>query len=197
MATAINSKNKLALSFAFSFGLVGGSLHARKFKRLMRQAGYIYCSSPSEADIVIAHSAGCWLLPAEARPKLLLYVGMPLNQEQPFQTMQAAKHATIQTVRRWRRAKIRLKNTYYMTTQLRRNLAIRRMAKTAQPTILPTCQTVFIANRLDPWLKTAGLQIYVDEQDWAFINLPGAHGHIWVYPEQYIKLIDYYAALLA
>jgi hypothetical protein len=195
MASTV-SKPK-ALRFAVIHGLTGGPIHSRKLNRLLRQAGFKPTKQADSADIIIAHSAGCWLIPTSAKPKLVLYVGMPLAQTNPRRTWLAANAAMFKSRDIIQALKVRLKNTYYSVRQPRRNLRIIRMAKIAQPVILPNAKGVFIANQHDPWPKSDKLQNHLDEYDWAFLSMKGFHDDIWQHPEYYVAIINHYAKLLA
>jgi hypothetical protein len=192
-----NSKRKAEPSFAIIYGLNGGSLPGRKLSRLFKEAGWKPAKQAGEADLIIAHSAGCWLIPPSAEPKLVMYVGMPLAQATPRRTWAAANKVAFQKGGIKHSLKIRAQNAYYQVRQPRRNLGIIRRAKTAQPVIFPKAQSIFIANRHDPWLKSETLQTYLDNQEWAFISLPGVHDDIWKHPERYAAIINHYARLLA
>jgi len=194
MAATASSK---PLSYAFSYGFVGGPLHARKFKRLMNHASFVYTLLPQKADIIIAHSAGCWLVPEDCRPKLLIYVGMPLAQMSPRQSLLKANAAALKNNDLGRTLITKTKTTYYGLRQPRRNLAIVRMSKTARPVVLPKVSSIFIANKHDPWPKDKALDEYVKNHNWSFINLPGTHDDVWEHPDRYVEIINHYARILA
>lgn len=192
--TATASGAKTNLSFAISYGLAGGPAHARRLKKLLRQAGYRQ-KPLIQADIIIAHSAGCWLIPADVMPQLIIYVGMPLNQTDLRQTW---RRATLHSFRLGVRQNIwiKLKSSYYGLRQPRRTLDIVRRAGIAQPRILPRVPAVFLANRHDFWIQAGQLQKYVATHPWAFIGLPGGHDDIWQHPARYVSIINHYAKLL-
>jgi hypothetical protein len=192
-STALLSKSNL--SFAFCFGFIGGPLHARHFKRLMRLAGYEHEIDPKKADIIIAHSAGCWLIPNGCTPKIVMYIGMPLALTWPRQTFFKARQAVSKEGNK--RLGIKLKNSYYALKLPRRNINIIRGARTRQPVILPKAVSIFIANRNDPWPVDKRLNTYLEEKAWKFINLPGSHDDLWQHSSSYIDIINYYARLLA
>jgi hypothetical protein len=197
---ATTSKRKTTKSrptYAISYGLAGGPAHARKLKRHLHQAGYVQSRQVAKADIIIAHSGGCWLIPELAKPRLVIYVGMPLAQANPRQTWLAAQDAMLKHGQLKHSLRTRAKNTFYTLRQPRRNLKITRMAKTAQPIIFPGSSTVFIANRHDPWPRSPQTQEYLDNYDWSFLSLPGPHDDIWEHSERYAVIIDHYARLLA
>jgi hypothetical protein len=195
MATTA-SKHKSKPTYAISYGLGGGPAHSRQLEHHLRQVDLLQASGFDQADIIIAHSGGCWLIPATAKPRLVIYIGMPLAQLQPRQTWLAAKKLTTKHSRRARRLTTMAKNVYYILRQPHRNVRMIRRAKTAQPVAFSDCSTVFIANRHDPWPKDEQIQAYLDHFDWAFINLPGAHDDIWEHPERYATVINHYARLL-
>ncbi len=190
----IASKAKPSLNFAINYGLTSGSLHSKKISQLLQAAGYTP-TTILQADIIIAHSAGCWLIPTDARPKLIIYVGMPLNQTRPHR---AWRQAILNNFRKqtWHALTSLIKSMYYGLRQPIHNLTIIGMAKTAQPIAFPTAVTVFIANRHDPWPHAKQLQRYTAQHNWAFIDLPGAHEDIWKHPERYVHIINHYARLL-
>lgn len=183
------------LRFAISYGLGGGPVHAKEFVHRLKSFGYQPATIQS-ADIIIAHSGGCWLIPVDARPKLVIYVGMPLAQEQPRQTWQAAKGAMVKYGNLKHTVKTTVWNSYYSIRQPRRNLGMIKMAKTAQPVIFPGCPTVFVANQHDPWTKSKNMQNYLRDFDWAFVSMPGAHDDIWEHSKRYTSLTRHYARLL-
>jgi hypothetical protein len=195
MASTV-SKRQTELSFAISYGLAGGRSHGRKFSKLLQQAGWKPARHIAEATIIIAHSAGCWLMPPSAQPKLVIYVGMPLAQAKPRRTWAVAKKMAFQKAGLQQTSKDSLQNVYYVLRQPRRNMNIIRRAKIARPVIFSRAQSVFIANRYDPWPQSKTLQIYLKNQDWAFISLPGIHDDIWEHPEHYTAIINHYARLL-
>lgn len=189
-------------TYAISYGFLSGPALSRQLRKDLRSFGYEEARSIVQADIVIAHSAGCWLVPKTASAKLLIYVGMPLAQAHPHQTFKDARRQNIRAFIRhlhvWRGLVIGFCSLYYGLAQPVRNRNIVRDAKHARiATELADMHTVFIANRDDPWPQPEKLQTYVQERDWAFIGLPGSHNDIWEYPERYAAIIDHYARLLA
>lgn len=185
-----------SLTFAICPGLFGGVAHTRGLIRLLTKAGYRSAATLEQADIVIAHSAGCWLIPPNVKPKLVVYIGMPLAQTNPWKSWFAANANQFRGGALYDLA-VLLKDVYYALLQPKRNLQIIRMAKHAESIIIPGAHAIFIANQHDPWPRGSALQTYVDTKSWAFISLPGSHDDIWQHPARYATIIDRYARLLA
>ena len=180
-------------SFAFSYGFATGNLHGRLMKRLLQQAGYK--SAPLEtADIIVAHSAGCWLMPDMAHPKLVIYVGMPLAKDHTRKTWLKTQ---LRKRRYWRRRYTRLLHVYYLLVRRKHNRKILKMAVSARPRLFPKAQTIFIANEHDLWPRGKILDEYVRSKPWTFIGLAGGHNNVWREPEKYVAIINHYAELLA
>jgi hypothetical protein len=191
-----NTSSRSKLRFAYSYGLVGGQANSRKMTKLLHNAGYHLAKTPSEADIIIAHSAGCWLIPRDVSPKIVIYIGMPLVQSNLRQSFLSANLLSFKREYILRTLRTKLLTSYYSLRQPVRNLNIIRMAKTAKPVLVPEAVTVFIANRHDPWPQSEKLENYTKKYPWTFINMSGTHDDIWEHPDRYVAIIDHYAGLL-
>ncbi len=191
----MSSSNKVP-SYFISYGLSGGPWHSRAFRRLLDRSGY-QLGQANEADIIIAHSAGCWLIPPTAKPKLVVYLGLPLTSSQPGRTLARANLASLQHGRPLGNLGGKLKNFYYLLWQPRRNLRIARHPKIGHPVCFNGVQAVFISNRYDPWPKSNTLGNFIDDHPWSYISMVGAHDDIWQHPEPYVRIIEAYARLLA
>lgn len=192
------------LTFAVSYGFLGGPAHSRKLRQLLSAKGYDCTADLEHADIILAHSAGCFLIPKQAKPKLVVYVGMPLAQAQLPAAFVKANHSSIVSALHDKAIikvmKITLLSWYYGLRQPKRNWNIIRTIKTAVPTLPPGAAITFITNRYDPWPSGDTLHQYVESKEgrqWVFMSLPGSHDDVWEQPEKYAAIIDYYARLLA
>ena len=187
--------SKPKLTYAISFGLAGGPAHARRFNHYLQRVGFR--KTPiDKADIIIAHSGGTWLIPLTAKPRLVIYIGMPLAQTNPRQTWRAARMAMRQHGQLIHSRKTLIKNSYYLLLQPHRNFHMVRIAKTAQPITFPDAKTIFISNHHDPWTRDENLQDFVKNSSWAFISMSGSHDDIWEHSEHYVDIINHYAGLL-
>jgi hypothetical protein len=185
------------------YGFFGGQAHGREMRHLLHAAGLRKATSAQAADIIIAHSAGCWRVTDDLRPKLTLFIGMPLQPGKAYETFRTAvrgnkaDHATNPR----RGKKIQSLNMLYMALQPRRSLHIIRKGSSymEQPikTNPQTNQTVFIKNADDPWPNSPLLDKALESLPYSFISLPGSHVNIWHRPERYVAIIKHYATLLA
>jgi hypothetical protein len=183
------------ISFAISYGLVGGPLHSQRLRRSLEAANF-KPETKTQADIILAHSAGCWLIPDRAKPRLIVYVGMPLANTNPRLTWYKAMTAGL-SKNTWQYIlKSNLKNAFYFVKQPLRNLKIVHMSATALPIIPNNTRVVFIANQHDPWPQDDRLKEYLATKDWIFLSLPGTHDDLWSHSQRYVEIIEYYARML-
>lgn len=195
------SAHKRQLTYSIVYGFLGGPAHGRELLSALKDIGLKPVRETEAADIIIAHSAGCWLIPARSTARLVIFIGMPLAQDNPAKTFREANLQNIRTslkgqnIIAWFRGLVL--DLYYAVMQPKRNWLIIRRARNVQPVILPEAAHVFIANRYDPWLRSKQLDKLLDSGNWSFINLPGSHADIWKNPEHYASIINHYARLLA
>lgn len=185
------------LSYKISYGLFSGPAHAKRLHRSLQAAGYRLADDNSPADILIAHSAGCWNAHQIAPTRLTVYVGMPTDLSRPFQTWRLAHRNLFRQIptasdRDWF-IYIIAHNIIYGLKQPVRNYRIVRQAKRVklQP---PQTKTVLIANQHDVWTQTPGLQKYLQDFDWTFVSLSGSHNTIWQQPDLTVDIINHHAA---
>jgi hypothetical protein len=62
---------------AFIPGWSEGPWHSKLLEEKLAKEGIYKEQSPGSADIIFCHSTGCYLVPQEARAKLIVLVGVP------------------------------------------------------------------------------------------------------------------------
>ncbi len=195
-----NRAYKQGLTYSISYGFLGGSAHSRKLRSTIKGRGLKPAAKIEEADVIIAHSAGCWQIPNNASARLVIFIGMPLAQDNPGKIFRKANAngllAAVSSFQLLSWTGGLFIDLYYAVKQPRHNWAIIRHAGQAKPSILPRASHVFITNRHDPWVQSKQLDQLLESKDWSFIELPGSHGDLWRHPEQYAPIISYYAGLL-
>src|SRR5690348_14896227 len=64
-------------SVALLYGFGEGTWHGRRFRSVLETQGFTVADQAEEADIVIAHSAGCFYLPQTSKKQLTVLIGPP------------------------------------------------------------------------------------------------------------------------
>lgn len=188
-------------TYYIAYGFLGGALTGIRMRRLLRKSGYKRSRFLADADIVLAHSAGCWELNNIKIARLVFLVGLPLAEPSlKLSSYNAQQMTKIALANRHylHILGVRLNNLVYGLFQPRRNLSIIRNISQLQAVFQApkATQIVCIANRHDPWPRADNMQSLIDEEPWAFISLGGSHDDIWEHPDRYVEIINHYAGLL-
>lgn len=62
---------------ALIHGFAGGKWHTKTFVKELEKAGLKVVGDTSGADVIIAHSTGCYIIPREPKAKLIFLIGIP------------------------------------------------------------------------------------------------------------------------
>lgn len=184
-------------SYGIIYGFLGGPAHGRSLRKKLGKLGLVEAPVIEDADILIAHSAGCWRIPKNTKAKLILLIGMPLQTDQSAKTFRRAnilnsKHS-IKNHHILTGFKNALKSGFYGLKQPGRNIKIIKNIRGNLNLPKPAeIKTVFIMNRYDPWTESPELEMIAAQQPYAFICLPGTHGNIWEEPAEYVNIINQY-----
>jgi predicted alpha/beta hydrolase family esterase len=193
------SSAKPLATYAISHGFSHGRRHSGNMRRLLSKAGYQEVKDVARADIILAHSAGCYRIPLDNQARLILLVGVPMNTQKLRTTMQLArKNDTIAfkaTGQYKRRLRLSSLSVLQLATHPRRHYGLVQTVK-ANRHALPhykADQTIVIASRDDPWPEPVRELAKTSAHGYSFISLTGSHNHIWQAPEQYVEIIEHYA----
>ncbi len=178
-------------------GFAGGPLHTRQFRRALTDAGFQVTKNRGQADIIIAHSAGIYAIPANAKAKLLMLIGPTYWPGQPL-IKRVLRHT--RTSRRhhvsnygwlyyfWKK----LLEIYYFfrrhSYMWRGILNNNRLEHLHRLTSQPGRKTIFIRNRDDPF-SSPDLRNQLEKGDIQFVELPGVHDDYVKNPQPYIDLL--------
>lgn len=177
-------------------GFAEGPWHTKDLRAELNKRGFKVIDDLGHADIIVAHSAGCYRLPKQMRARTVILVGPP------FWPRKLMLQCFIQKVYRDARARKSDKqlpywllktawNTIYFLGDLRvaLGMALSARRRTWQQ-ILADHQTLIVRNRHDAW-TTPDLHRWLDGKgSFGLLSLPGEHDDIWVNPEPYVNLVQ-------
>jgi len=179
-------------TIAILHGFAEGPVTSTKFEEMCRRAGYRVTYDLNDADIIFAHSGGCYLIPPQNRARLVVMVGLPYWPGRPLPIS-----LIIKVWREFRQARSgqqfaqRLRKLWYQTRYAGAFRTIRQMAQnqrlsspwnSRQPQII-------VRNRYDAYC-TPNVAAAPFKGARTFISLPGEHDDCWDNPERYLDLIQ-------
>lgn len=187
----------MATTVAFIYGFTEGEWHGKRFRKVLRENGYEIVYNPHVADIIIAHSGGCYHVPIDLKPsqKVLLinptyWPGKPL-------LLRALKMfgQLITAVRIGNRPLYQLQKTvhnlWYLVWHADTNRdMVKRAHKFELPVEIKHNPTTLVRNLHDPWLTPKLDDLKQINPQLRIVCMPGWHDHCWEFPEAYLHLLQ-------
>jgi hypothetical protein len=163
----------------------------RQLSQCFRDAGFSITTDPSQADIIFAHSGGCFLIPPVNKASKIVLVGLPYWPGRPWLMATVLKvWREVKLYIRKRRIRYWLKKwLYHIRYAFSVGPAIRmaRNMKSSGPWNGKQSQFI-IRNRHDMYSSPALYKLA-----WGgprtFISLPGEHDDCWDNPHVYADLL--------
>lgn len=177
MKTAPDTK-----TYAVVYGFAEGRRNARLLEFFLGNAGYLPADKIQSADLVIAHSGGCFLLPDDLPAQNILLVNPTLWPHKKLVVSLFEKHRTEKM-----RFTARIRSIFYALVHPINNIRMFFGRKVAN---LPPIRqgTYIVRNHQDPYLSPLVAQ-KLAEQGYSLHELPGRHDDLWIHPKPYISLI--------
>ena len=174
------------MTVSIIYGWPEGNWHGKAMRQYLRQNGYEVTANPQTADVIIAHSAGCFLLPQNSQAKLVLLIGMPL------QTGQNLAKSTLQKIelepKDWWWLKKSCFNTFYLFTKPVRWIKMNRAWNKPLPKY-KNAKYLLICNLMDAYMDPDESQNFAKFQGWSFKTFEGQHDDLWQNPKKYVDEI--------
>jgi len=178
------------ISVAIIPGFGEGRIQSQKLRQALLTSGYRIASDPKTADIIIAHSAGCYLLPKQYRARAVFNIGYPLwpsrNILRSLQAKLADEYRRLGLVT-WSR-KIALNTLQALNVPHTWHCA--RGWRTREQSLQKRmAQQYFLRNKDDTYCHPDALRETAGE-NYVYISLPGYHDQLWDEPEPYVHLLQ-------
>jgi hypothetical protein len=146
---------------------------------------------PEQADIIIAHSAGCYMLPETTRAHLILLIGLPLwsNKSLLLRTREKIKGEPKNSW--WYR-----KMSHNIYSLFSHPLLWLRMKRAYDRRTFPSYEQdpviLLLHNSNDTYMNAVESQQLALQKGWIFQDIEGLHDDLWVNPKKYLDLINEY-----
>lgn len=178
---------------AFVYGWSEGGWQSRIFRSRLKKRG-IAEAKAEQADIIIAHSSGCYLVPNENKAKLIVLIGLPYWPKRSLITSGVINTALGLKYHRaggsvtWWLNKLS-HNFWYM---LARPSATYYAYAKHSASHLPdgkNKKVLLVRNKNDAFCHPDIQKLLPKTKNYKLVEMPGDHEHCWLHPEKYIELI--------
>lgn len=178
-------------SVAIIYGFAEGTWHSKQLRKQLQSKGYRVISDPRAADIILAHSGGCYMVPADTRAHIVFHIGYTYWPSRPLiQSLRMAQRADLQTqgVLRWLRRSI-----FHCVYALNLGHTLRLVPGWRDPkrrlAALAPMTHIFVRNREDSYCNLDAL-LSVTSSEHTYISMSGTHEDVWDNPAPYVNLIQ-------
>lgn len=176
-------------------GWAGGWWHVREFTKALKRAGFRVVKNPSQANVVIAHSTGCYRLNEGSKASLFILLGPPywpsksilrrlLLKKGHDTSLHLKDRGVIFAINKsiWEIIYIIIKPSYTF-------IALKHHRYLHFLDLLEGKRVILIRNEKDyfcsPQIKDA-VQKFKNVQ---YVSLPGGHDDFMINPRPYIDLV--------
>jgi hypothetical protein len=170
-----------------SYGWPEGPWHGEKLAEVARSAGHTIVSSAEQAEIVIAHSGGCFMIDSIKRAKMIVLIGLPCWPGRSLlkSTFQKVKQDTKNRNFFFKTSA----HSWYCLTRIKRWRAMYRNFKAFK---LPSHNDVYLVhNEFDTYLNQTIAQRLAKQRGWNYVEQTGGHDDLWESPDKYLQFIMY------
>jgi hypothetical protein len=182
---------------ALIYGTAEGKWHGKRFVRALQNAGYEVTNDTQRADIVIAHSGGCLLIPETHSYQAVLLINptdWPGNSPWRQGARKLAGDARYYLFRKpLYYAQKNLWALFYVLTKWPHNKSLLAGAKVfdlPNTTPIPNAPTILVRNDDDPWCMAELTPSQKRYKRLKVIHLPGDHDDCWLHPDRYVNLLQ-------
>jgi hypothetical protein len=164
---------------------------ASKFRRELEVAGFAITRDAVHADVIVAHSGGCFVLPKTYQAKLVLVVGLPCwpgksTLQTLCQKIWLDMHSHEHTAAEW------LVKTFWNSLYFWNMLYNYQMWRGQQRGAHRTITNAVLVRNKDDATCTPDYTHFRFKHTPPLVSFAGQHDDLWHHPRKYIDLIRHY-----
>ncbi len=182
----------MSKTVALVYGWAEGPWEAKKFINELNLHEFQLSKDVHTADILVAHSLGCYLIPPECVAKTIVLNGTPLWPHRTYLGSLTRKlkrefyyHKNSDDLKWWFSKFIH--NIYY--TISRPIVSWHAITKNQIENIPSNAKVLIVHNQNDSFSETSAMKTLAKENSYKFIGFGGLHDDIWTNPKPYVDLL--------
>ncbi len=180
-------------SVAIVYGWAEGSWQSKLFRKALKAKGLSVTQDLATADIIVAHSAGCYADLGKYQAKQIILIGPPMWPGRTLLGSVVRKlKEDLDTTYSGHWAgwlnKI-LHNWWYTLTTPKASYEAFGLAPKKLPHAKKGQKILLIRNKLDTFCHPRVAEFISKDRDYKYVQLNGGHDDCWTRPERYIDLI--------
>lgn len=179
---------------AILHGWSEGQWHTKKLIRELEKLGFKLTKDIENADVIVAHSIGTFMLPEKIAAELVVLIGVPFwsgksvleSFTENLRLEKAKSHG-----RKWWFIRSAWAMLYAVKRAPYTYRALRKRAEAELSLPMTTGKTtiIMVRNRLDSFSHPNIQNLLPQTKKYKLIELPGGHEDWWLSPQKYVDLI--------
>lgn len=153
----------------------------------LETAGFSTAQDPTESDVIIAHSGGCFMLPDDLLAKLILLIDIP-NWPEKHPIIGTRDKIKLETKNWWWATKTFYNSAYLLTKPMKWH-AMNKNWKVGKLPSDEKSSIILLRNDQDTYMHHHESSKLSQQKGWKYLQIPGQHDDIWENPKPYVDLI--------
>jgi len=176
-------------------GFAEGKWHSKKLRAELVNAGYTIAKDATKADIIIAHSGGCFYVPLNNTDQKVMLIGPPYwPDKSPARSMMEKIYLDMTYRMREQNFLYFLQKTQwniiYLIADIPRALNIGKSVRLKKlVSLFNKSRVIVVRNKDDAWCMPDLKSALINEKA-TFYELPGEHDDCWIHPKAYVDLLQ-------
>ena len=180
---------------AIAHGWAGGRWHVRRFVKALKQSGFEERKRVANADVIVAHSTGCYRLKESTNAKLILLIGPPYWPTKSIlhRLLKKKSHDTHHRLRNegilFTINKLLFEIIYVIIKPSYTFIALKHHRYLHFLELIKNKKVVLIRNEEDYFCSPEIEKAVKDYKNIRYLELPGGHDDFMTNPRPYVDLI--------
>jgi hypothetical protein len=175
------------------YGFAEGPRVGRALQVALTEAGFTVVQDPAQADIIFAHSGGCFVLPTKHRAKLIIFTGLSYWPGKPLLVSIAQKTwHDLQAHRRAGQLRAWLKKTGWNLVyagKVHHNARMLRGMRQGTAWQATADRMIVVRNTHDAFCAPDITAMPFSHAKPIAIELIGEHDDCWLHPAPYVSIV--------
>ncbi|HKR82061.1 MAG TPA: hypothetical protein VJR27_03600 [Candidatus Saccharimonadales bacterium] len=178
-------------------GFTEGNGHTKKLVRALTANGFVLADNAADANIIITHSGGCFLLPDALAGKTVLIANPPWDYRGSIFkntlckiTLDIREHRQLRAMKQLARKSV-WSGLYFVSCMPRHVQMYRQMPRFAALLKQSGARHIIVvAAKGDPWTRHISIRT-IEQNPWCtFLSVATMHDDLWMHPARYVAIIQ-------
>lgn len=176
------------LKVGISYGFAEGPGNARRMIKFLKQSGFSITRKLHEADIIIAHSGGCFLIPENGRANIVMMIDLPYWPGKHPRIGFKEKLKLEPRDRDWLKKSL-INFMYFFAWPNRWYRMYKAWGQVRVPSKANYPSIIAVRDEHDTFMHPIESEALAEKHGWHTHTLRGEHDDLWANPRPYIDIL--------